>query len=290
MLNPLSKNNANNILTVIFLILMVYLIGMMISNVVDRRLGDIEIRMPRIEIRPEQLGGYLQQGGQDPIPTPAPAPAPVPVPTPTPVPTPAPVPTPVPAPTPASAITSEPPLVVDPPPPAPIVEAEPQEKSVDTPSIQVECTKDADCNTLPDQTGNLCRVDNTCYCVTGSGSKCAANTYYKDPKHMTPPQIHKFKYQSKFAKMTLQDYINWLEVWKGDVNDLGKYFPTHLANYENVLTGQPVTIDDFKEAVAAGLHKRRFSGLDTAQNLYNRYFAAPGTRYWGEYPEVFAPY
>jgi hypothetical protein len=66
-------------------------------------------------------------------------------------------------------------------------------------------------------------------------------TYYKDPKNMTPKQIQKFKEKAKIYKMTLQDYINWLTLFIDDPDALP---PKHLSNLLKLRAGQPLTNDD----------------------------------------------
>jgi len=66
-------------------------------------------------------------------------------------------------------------------------------------------------------------------------------TYYKDPKNMTPQQIQKFKEKAKIYKMTLQDYINWLTMFIDDPDALP---PKHLSNLLKLRGGQSLTKDD----------------------------------------------
>lgn len=66
-------------------------------------------------------------------------------------------------------------------------------------------------------------------------------TYYKDPSLMTEKQKRKFLYKSKFEKMTIQDYINWLNT--------NKYFDIeltnlHKVNYDKYLTNTRLNLDD----------------------------------------------
>lgn len=58
---------------------------------------------------------------------------------------------------------------------------------------------------------------------------------------MTPDQIQKFKTKAKVYKMTLQDYINWLTLFKEDPQDLT---PRNYANLQKLVRGLPMSLND----------------------------------------------
>jgi hypothetical protein len=291
------KDKINWFITLLFIILIFFLITLLINNLVDSKISNIEIRLPGT-----QYGGVdslvnmdgppvadLVPGAVVPV-VPAAdaalaaataeaaaiataAAAPV-------APAPAITPAPAPAITPAAA-TPAPAAAGSAAPGAPLKGQSVQSKN---PPVVKTCSVDADCNKQPGQTGNVCKADKTCYCVTGSGKVCEIMTFYKDPKNMSPDQLQKFKMQADFSKMTLGDYMNWLGLYRNDIATLSKNFPSHLKNFEKFLTGQLITI---QELDAVKNSKNRITGLDTAQNLYNQYL---GDERSGTYPAVFASY
>ena len=116
------------------------------------------------------------------------------------------------------------------------------------------------------------------------------NTYYKHPNDMTVEQRKKFKEQASFAKMTLDDYRNWLSLWVNDETNLVKIFPAHIPNFRKYISGLPVLQSDLQLVVTSVIMPVavKTPGLDTAQGLYNRFFL--GNQYMGLYPESFAQY
>jgi hypothetical protein len=66
---------------------------------------------------------------------------------------------------------------------------------------------------------------------TSNGS---VNTYYIDPKLMTPDQVQKFKLKAKFEKMTVQDYTNWLMLFVNNPEQLTAF---HRANLRIIARG-----------------------------------------------------
>ena len=102
---------------------------------------------------------------------------------------------------------------------------------------KVSCEAHSDCNVIYGKGENRC-MKGKCQCRSGEGTFCHQRpTYYKDPKDMTPPQIIKFKNKANLEKMTLEDYRNWLSLFKYDVENLPKM---HLRNFYNYMQGQPV--------------------------------------------------
>lgn len=107
---------------------------------------------------------------------------------------------------------------------------------------------------------------------------------------MTPEQRLKFKQQASFAKMTLEDYKNWLDLWRDDETNLVRIFPAHVANFRKYISGVPLLQSDLQLVITSVIMPVavKTPGLDTAQGLYNRYFL--GDQYYGAYPESFSTY
>ena len=73
---------------------------------------------------------------------------------------------------------------------------------------KVGCNTDNDCNIVNGNGLNVCKSDGTCHCLSGSGSFCQYGpTNYKDPNSMTEQEKRIFKYQYR-NNFTLQDYKN----------------------------------------------------------------------------------
>lgn len=106
----------------------------------------------------------------------------------------------------------------------------------------VGCMSDKDCNIIYGNGENKCLSTHQCYCMKGSGNFCQYGpTYYKDPKDMTERERKYFKESAKIYKMTLQDYINWLNLYIDEQSVL----PTrHLLNLQKIIKGIPITRDD----------------------------------------------
>ena len=112
-----------------------------------------------------------------------------------------------------------------------------------------KCSSNSDCNLIPGQSGNVCTIDSSCHCLTGIGPKCNRSlTYYKELTEMTPAQKLKFKKRAKLSKMTLKDYTNWLSMFKNDLDDLALNHPAHTKNFEKFLAGKQITTKDFSKA------------------------------------------
>jgi len=126
---------------------------------------------------------------------------------------------------------------------------------------KVGCTTDADCNVVSGQGNNVCKSDGTCHCLSGSGIFCQYGpTNYRDPKDMTPDELSRFK--SKYRNnMTLQDYKNWLLLYKGEVENLREH---HRRNLLKLLRGGALTEAD----VPAVRLKPPTSAADYFQKMY----------------------
>lgn len=105
----------------------------------------------------------------------------------------------------------------------------------------IGCTTDADCNAVNGDGKNVCKSDGTCHCVSGSGLFCHLGpTNYKDPKDMTPDERKRFKLRYR-NNMTLQDYKNWLMLYKDEIENLRQH---HRRNLIKLLKGGQLTVRD----------------------------------------------
>lgn len=136
----------------------------------------------------------------------------------------------------------------------------------------VGCRDDDDCNVVFGNGYNKCLSNNKCYCVEGSGLFCHYGpTYYKDPKDLTKRQLQKFKIKAKFNKMTVQDYVNWLMLFKDDLDDLA---PRHLNNFNKIRKGVKLTLNDIPRdkippPMAAQDYFTKLYTLDDQINIYS---------------------
>lgn len=105
----------------------------------------------------------------------------------------------------------------------------------------IGCTRDEDCNTVYGGGKNVCKSDGKCYCLTGSGPFCQYGpTNYKDPKDMTVEERQRFKWKYR-SNMTLQDYKNWLYLYKDEIENLRQH---HRRNLLKLLRGGQLTERD----------------------------------------------
>ena len=99
------------------------------------------------------------------------------------------------------------------------------------------CASDKDCNIVFGDGQNKC-MEGRCSCVKGSGTFCHLRpNYYKKLSEMTPSQIIKFKKKGKLEKMTIQDYKNWLSLFKYDYDNLPRQ---HHQNFQRLQQGQVI--------------------------------------------------
>jgi hypothetical protein len=108
--------------------------------------------------------------------------------------------------------------------------------------VVVGCRTDADCNVVNGNGNNVCKSDGTCNCIGGgSGLFCHYGpTNYRDPKDMQPDELRRFK--SKFRNnYTLQDYKNWLLLYKKDPENLREQ---HRRNLRMLLQGSNLSAKD----------------------------------------------
>lgn len=115
----------------------------------------------------------------------------------------------------------------------------------ETPPTEVRtaigCTTDSDCNNVYGGGRNVCKADGTCHCVSGSGIFChLGSTFYKDPKDMTPEERARFKLKFR-NNMTLQDYKNWLMLYKDEIEVLRQH---HRRNLIKLMKGGQLTVRD----------------------------------------------
>jgi len=108
------------------------------------------------------------------------------------------------------------------------------------------CEKDADCNEFYGDGENICKSNGRCHCIKGSGSLCQHGpTNYTDPKDMTKEQLNRFENMEDLTKMTVQDYINWLRLFKKRSNDLSE---SHFINYQKLIKGESLRVIDIPRA------------------------------------------
>ena len=108
------------------------------------------------------------------------------------------------------------------------------------------CEKDADCNEFYGDGENICKSNGRCHCIKGSGSLCQHGpTNYMDPKDMTKEQRNRFENMEDLTKMTVQDYINWLRLFKNKPNDLSE---SHFINYQKLKRGDNLRVIDIPKA------------------------------------------
>jgi hypothetical protein len=106
---------------------------------------------------------------------------------------------------------------------------------------KIGCSTDADCNVVNGNGNNVCKSDGTCHCLSGSGLFCQYGpTNYKDPKDMTIDELNRFKMKYR-SNMTLQDYKNWLMLYKDEVENIRQH---HRRNLLKLLKGGQLTEKD----------------------------------------------
>jgi hypothetical protein len=106
----------------------------------------------------------------------------------------------------------------------------------------VGCGKDSDCNIFYGDGKNTCKSNKQCRCEVGTGVLCQLGpTKYKDPKDMTTKEKTIFKNLSNYDNFTIQDYKNWLELYKKDYYLLSD---EHLINLRKSLRGERITLRD----------------------------------------------
>jgi hypothetical protein len=106
----------------------------------------------------------------------------------------------------------------------------------------VGCEKDSECNLFYGDGKNTCKSNKQCRCEVGSGVLCQYGpTNYKDPKDMTTKERTIFKNLSNYDNFTIQDYKDWLALYKKDYYLLSD---DHLINLRKVLRGEPLALRD----------------------------------------------
>jgi hypothetical protein len=106
----------------------------------------------------------------------------------------------------------------------------------------VGCEKDSECNLFYGDGKNTCKSNKQCRCEVGSGVLCQYGpTNYKDPKDMTTKERTIFKNLSNYDNFTIQDYKDWLSLYKKDYYLLSD---DHLINLRKVLRGEPLALRD----------------------------------------------
>lgn len=84
-------------------------------------------------------------------------------------------------------------------------------------------------------------------------------TYYVDPEDMTADERKKFMFKANFKKMTRQDYVNWLRLFKEKSVSLPLL---HYNNLTKLISGKSISKKDFTDA-KVGSTKSNISGIDT---------------------------
>lgn len=103
---------------------------------------------------------------------------------------------------------------------------------------KIGCIKDEDCNVVNGGGNNVCKSDGSCHCLSGSGTFCQYGpTNYRDPSDMTPEERERFKAKYR-NNMTIQDYKNWLMLYKGEIENLREH---HRRNLLKLLRGGVIT-------------------------------------------------
>ena len=106
----------------------------------------------------------------------------------------------------------------------------------------VGCESDKDCNLFYGDGKNTCKSNHQCRCEVGAGKLCQLGpTNYKDPKDMTEKEKTIFKNLSNYDNFTIQDYKNWLALYKRDYYLLSD---EHLINLRKALRGEPIALRD----------------------------------------------
>ena len=137
-----------------------------------------------------------------------------------------------------------------------------QEQLDETQDKQPSCRTDADCNIVYGDGENVCKSDGSCHCVTGVGLFChEGTTNYKDPRDMSREELDTFKeaYRSDY---TVQDYRNWLLLYKDDPRNLREHHRTIL---RKLLRGGQITYKDLPRV----LHVPPVEPHDYFKKMYN---------------------
>jgi hypothetical protein len=97
---------------------------------------------------------------------------------------------------------------------------------------QIGCNTDDDCNIVNGNGKNICKSDHKCYCLVGTGDFCQIGpANYRNPESMTPEELKSFKENYSKENFTLQDYKNWLLLYKDSPKELTS---DHLKNLNNI--------------------------------------------------------
>jgi len=97
---------------------------------------------------------------------------------------------------------------------------------------QVGCNTDDDCNIVNGNGKNICKSDNKCYCIVGTGDFCQlGKSNFKNPETMNSEELKSFKENYSREKFSLQYYKNWLLLYKDTPKELSY---DHLKNLNNI--------------------------------------------------------
>lgn len=103
---------------------------------------------------------------------------------------------------------------------------------------KVEPTEDAHTKSLP---ARYPSAPDKALDLNPEHNSAGEKTYYLPLERMTPEQKLKFKSRAKFNNMTLQDYTNWLTLYKEDQHNLSKH---NRQNLKRMLRGDTLTVAD----------------------------------------------
>jgi hypothetical protein len=212
------------IIFLVSVLIMVYLVGLSIVKLVDNKLGDIEIKLPQINVNTKlnvskdakglinicsdklQMESHTSHTSHDvPVEFFEPNVGSIP-----------------------NEVSGSP-------------KVDTEFKMMNLDSNKIGCKTDNDCNIVNGNGLNVCKSDGTCHCLSGSGTFCQYGpTNYKDPKSMTDEERRIFKYQYR-NNFTLQDYKNWLLLYKDDSQHLRE---NHRDNLAKLLRGDTLYVQD----------------------------------------------
>lgn len=161
-----------------------------------------------------------------------------------------------------------------------------------TARVVVGCRTDADCNVVHGDGKNVCKADGTCSCVGGgSGLFCHYGPVnYRDPRDMTPQERARFKARFR-SDFTLQDYKNWLLLYRSDPENLRQH---HRANLRTLLKGGQLSPKDVPKVRirpptdAAEYFQKMYSGMNIAVQFPDGDSPYTGANY-NEYDEFVPP-
>lgn len=126
-------------------------------------------------------------------------------------------------------------------------------------TFEIGCNTDDDCNIVNGDGKNICKSNHKCYCIVGTGDFCQlGSSNFKNPHAMTGEELKSFKENYDKDKFTLQDYKNWLLLYKNNQKELSQ---DHLNNLRN--------INKLKEK---DIPRSKISPPETAADYFNKMY------------------